>query len=260
MYTAYALAEPLESITWKDLMYIGISQNIQYRYGQHLSCSDDSQKEKNIWVRGLLSQEQYPSLWLLQDGIETIKEAREREQYFIRYAMSQGAILLNKQITYIGNEREVARQQRETNYAEIQKLKQRGYFVKRSVFWHPSTITGERSTIVYTRIHMRDFVFLLMKNEQGAYVPLGTCSDACFDVFIKQYLSVIDGGHATWEWEDRLEAINAALAKGCDMDLRKDDTPHIQSRKQSNLRDDIDSLLAELKKSSDAEQKEFEGE
>lgn len=231
MYIAYALAGPLEAITWPDIVYIGISQDVQSRYKQHLACSDDSQQEKNVWVSALLAQGHCPSLWLLQDQISEVQEARNREQYFIRYAMSQGAKLLNKQITYIGNEREIARQQREAQYREIQKLKQQGHFVKRSIFWHPSTVTGERSTIAYTRIHMRDFVFLLMKNEQGEDVPLGTCSDASFDKFIKQYLSVIDGGYTTWEWDDRLEAINAALAKGCNLDLYRGNEPHIQRRK-----------------------------
>jgi hypothetical protein len=212
------------SFRWCDLIYIGLSRNVAARYAQHLACLEESQEEKNAWVRGVLAQGRKPLLWILQDDIETIEEGRAREQYYIRYAISQGAKLFNKQITYTPEERVKAHQERAAYYAQIQELLLQGHFVKRSVYWHPSSVSGFTDIKPTKRITSIGFLSLYVKDTQGEMVALSTCPDTFFDTWIKQYLSVIDGGHTQWTWSDRLQAINAADRKVEDLGLLKGPT------------------------------------
>jgi hypothetical protein len=220
VFKIYAMNEDRKNFIWEDVRYIGMSKRIEARFAQHLACSDPDQPEKNDWIRLLLSQGTIPGLWCVETIDDDIKKAREREQYWIRYAMSQGAQLFNKQVTYTPEERIKAHQERAEYYAQIQELLQQGHFVKRSVYWYPSSVKGY-PPIKSKSITTIGFVKLYVKDAQGKMVALTQCSDAFFDAWIKQYLSVIDGGHIEWTWSDRLQAINAADAKGIDLGLLK---------------------------------------
>jgi hypothetical protein len=221
MYQVYALAGPLESITWSDMFYIGASRRIEYRYSQHIACSDSCQEEKNELVRSILAQGKMPSLWLLQGEIEDAKEARAREQYFIRYAISQGANLLNKQITYTDKERQKSSENRALRYAEITEVLRSGTYVK----WCGGTYAGRLLSTYDGPIglcNQQDYFFV---TESGKRVSIREASDQEFDNFIHLYISVDDYGIDGWDGEDRYQAVNFSMAHGKLVDLVYDPQP-----------------------------------
>jgi predicted GIY-YIG superfamily endonuclease len=219
-YTIYALATPGQNPVWTDIKYIGASVNIQYRFSQHLSNHSKDQKDKYIWIQSLLAEGTAPTLCWLEE-IEGRKEALGREQYWIRYAMSQGAKLFNRAITYTGEERLKAHQERAAYYAEIENLLLKGYFVKRSVYWYPSSLAHNYLHFAGNSLHLIDLHTHFLKDENGDFVSIRNCSHSLFDSFIKLHISVVDDGNREWNPEDRIEGINAALAKGCQLDLVK---------------------------------------
>lgn len=229
LYTIYALAIPQKNITWKEIKYIGMSRNVQYRYSQHLSMHDKDQKDKTAWIESVLASGNQPFLCILEKDIEGERHAREREQYWIRYAMGQGAELFNRAITYTEEERLEAHQKRTAFYAEVEKLICQGKFVKRSVYWHPTSLVDRCMLVLRLdgQGHLREVIDMsyidslsyFLKDESGELVSVHDCSSALFDPFIKRYLPVVDGGSTEWTFEDKVEAINFAFAKGCQLDL-----------------------------------------
>lgn len=210
-YTIYALTAPLEHITWKDVRYVGMSINPTYRFQQHLSRSDTTNGDKNDWIRSLLLQDKTPLLHEVE-VVETIEQAREREQYWIRYAIEQGATVFNRAITYTEEERTEVHRKRAIQYAKIAQLIQEGHFVKRSVYWHPSGLNGKadlRKTA--HRIKLWEMHKYLFENQQGVLCSIADSTDIDFDTFVKQHISVIDGGYIEWTLEDRIEVINSLL-------------------------------------------------
>lgn len=226
MFTIYALTEPKgEQTTWRDVRYIGMSKNVQYRYSQHIACHDTSQEDKNRWVRSLLGRGIVPALHKVET-IEIESQAREREQYWIRHAMSQGADLFNRAITYIGDERQKAQEERAIRYAKIQKILESGTYVKRVDRWYPTGIYpamgGNASTPIRDRImrvSVEEMINGQFASSQGETRTLKTASDEEFDAFIKKYIPVLDFGNPKWEWEDRIGAINYAKTRGLSPDF-----------------------------------------
>jgi hypothetical protein len=179
VFKIYAMNEDRQNFIWKDVRYVGMSKRIEARFAQHLACTDPDQPEKNAWMQSVLGRGVLPGLWCVEE-IEEAKAAREREQHWIRYAIGQGADLLNKQITYTPEERIKAHQERAEYYARIQELLLQGYFVKRSVYWHPSSLKGLPAVKPTKRITVVDFVSLYIRGEQDEVVALGECSDTFF--------------------------------------------------------------------------------
>ena len=212
-YTIYALVEPGEPITWKTVRYIGQSTNVLSRYAQHLACrTDDANEDKSEWIQDLLREGKLPILYDLEQA-ETVEQARAREQYYIRYAMSQGADILNRQITYIGNEREEARVRREIRYAKIGAIIEQGIFVKRKYAWYPSRLlkalnADEGRLQLYV---LYDMFFL---NEQGTPCSVLKSSHEDFDAWIQKFIPVLKTDYSTWDWDDRISAINFARVFG----------------------------------------------
>lgn len=134
MHSVYGIAPRIEVIEWKDLKYIGISQDILARFAQHVACLDDSHEEKNLWMQGEIMEGRMPLLCLLEGDLESVVHARTREQELIRYAMAQGAVLFNRQITYIGDEQAQAAEERAKRYAAYlvrrAELNSQGIYVK----------------------------------------------------------------------------------------------------------------------------------
>jgi hypothetical protein len=194
-YTIYVLAEPVgNDTTWKDVRYIGMSTNVMSRYAQHLVCRKaDANEDKSEWIQSLLRQGKLPLLHEIET-VDTIEQGRAREQHWIRYAMAQGARLLNRAITYTEEERFQAKVDRAIRYAKIGTILEQGIFVKRSDAWYPS---GLRKTLDQDveGIHIYEVFEIFFKNEQGVPCNLVESTDEEFDAFIKRYIPVMDNGN-----------------------------------------------------------------
>ena len=208
-YTVYLLTEPSEQFSWTDVRYVGLSVNVLYRYQQHLSCHGEN-AEKNEWIQGLLAQGKTPGLYQAEElQAATLLQGRQREQYWIRYAMSQGAELLNIAIVYTDEERLEASENRAIHNARVADLLARGIYVKRYGHGYPGRLLapyeGDRKyTIVNARYHF-------IKLANGKQVSIEEATDEEFDTFIRQYVPVENYGLERWYTIERCQAINFAL-------------------------------------------------
>lgn len=211
-YTVYVLLEPDMPVAWANVRYVGLSTNVLARYAQHLACREaDSNEDKNEWIQGLLVQGKLPPVHEIEK-LGTIEEGRAREQYWIRYAMSQGADILNRQITYIGNEREQAKIRREIRNAKIGAIIEQGIFVKRRDAWYPSHLLKKLNEDEgHIRLWEVDTLFFL--NEQGMPCNAFRSSHEEFDVWIKKFIPVLSE-NPVWDWDDRIRAMNFARVFG----------------------------------------------
>ncbi|SRR6266516_299812 len=89
MYTVYSLVDPRSQAA----RYVGITDDVYKRFAQHLQCTENN-LDKNEWIQGLKDEDLMLILCTLE-VIETVEEAREREQHWIHYYLRQGAKLLN---------------------------------------------------------------------------------------------------------------------------------------------------------------------
>lgn len=212
-YTVYVLLEPDMPVEWRNVRYVGLSTNVLARYAQHLACREaDSNEDKNEWIQGVLASGKLPPVHEIEK-LATIEEGRAREQYWIRYAMSQGANILNRQITYIGTEREQAKIEREIRYARIGAIIEQGIFVKRRYAWYPSRLlkvlnADEGRLQLYV---LYDMFFL---NEQGMPCNVLKSPHEDFDTWIQKYIPVLKTNLLIWDWNDRISAINFARLFG----------------------------------------------
>jgi hypothetical protein len=124
-YTIDTLSAPAEHIEWKNIRYIGMSINIFSRYKRYLAPHEDTNPEKAAWIQDLLAHGQPPTLGVIEE-VGTIEEARQREQYWIRFAIARGAELLNRAIWYTEEERAAMHRRRAIRYACVEKLLARG--------------------------------------------------------------------------------------------------------------------------------------
>ncbi len=215
-YTVYALVEPVEPVslvTWKNVRYIGLSNNVLARYSQHLACrAADSNEDKNEWVTSVLVAGKMPQLHEIEKTV-TIEQGRAREQYWIRYAIAQGAALLNRAITYTEQERLQAKIDSAAWNAKAGAIMQQGVFIKRSHAFYPPEmrkVLNEDSGRI--RIyHVHEIYFL---NEQGILCNLVESTHEDFDAFIRRYIPVLDTGNPHWDWDDRICAVNFARCFG----------------------------------------------
>lgn len=213
-YTIYALAEPKgNDTTWTDVRYIGMSTNVQSRFAQHLACrSSDANEDKSEWIQSLLRDGKLPLLREIEKSA-TVEEGRAREQYWIRYAISQGADILNRQITYTEEERIQVHQQRAIRNAQMGAILEQGIFVKSPDAWYPPRLHKAMSD-TSGRIPIYEVFEVFFMNEQGVQFNLVESPDEDFDAFIKQYITVWEHSADVWGWEDRLTAIHFAKVFG----------------------------------------------
>lgn len=117
MYTVYALCDPLKEtyelnkdcqkpswncyFWWKfslahRVRYIGITDDIYRRFGEHMSCSDKHNLKKNNWIIARKKQQVMIQLEILQQ-VESLQVAQIRETFWIAYYHYLKADLLNLQ-------------------------------------------------------------------------------------------------------------------------------------------------------------------
>jgi hypothetical protein len=92
--TIYALIDPREPSIWR---YIGRSFRPDRRRFQHMHqsrCVPHSTTQKARWIRRLSSAGLPPSVLVLESGIP-LRDARAREQFWIRRALQEGHPLTN---------------------------------------------------------------------------------------------------------------------------------------------------------------------
>jgi hypothetical protein len=207
-YTIYTLSAPAESIEWKDIRYIGMSMDIFSRFKQHLTPHDDINPEKTGWIQGSLVHGRKPTLGMIEE-VGTKEEARQREQYWIRFAMAQGAELFNRAITYTEEERVAAYRKRAIRYASVEKLLARGIYVKREAVWYPSSLLNRYQHDGYRYFHL-DIWDVYFFTIEGNEVKVLEATDAEFDAFIQQYIPVFDRDQKQWDSFERMVSIRFA--------------------------------------------------
>lgn len=89
MYFVYELIDPQTDATG----YVGITNNPNARYQQHLQ-GKDSNDRKNAWLQQLLAEKVTPKMNILEI-VDDKKLALERETYWIRHLIQQGVPLTN---------------------------------------------------------------------------------------------------------------------------------------------------------------------
>ena len=88
-YFIYALTGPNTG----TVAYIGITNNTERRFRQHLLC-DGTNMAKDAWVQGLLKRGVKPLLDILET-VDTRTEAQKRERYWVKYYKEQQVYLRN---------------------------------------------------------------------------------------------------------------------------------------------------------------------
>ena len=207
-YSIYTLSASGERIAWKDIRYIGMSIDIFSRFKQHLTSHDDTNPEKTAWIQGLLAHGRTPTLGSIEE-VGTKEEARKREQYWIRYAMAQGAELFNRAITYTEAERAAVHRRRAIRYASVEKLLARGIYVKRVAVWYPSSLLNRYQYLGYHHFHL-DILDVFFATSEGKEVSVVYATDDEFDAFIQQYIPVFDRDQKHWRSFERMDAIRFA--------------------------------------------------
>ena len=91
MYFIYALTDPRTD----TVAYVRITNNAYERFKQHTSYRDKNGK-KHAWIQQLQQEKVMPAMKILE-VVEDEKTAIEREGYWMRYYMRQGAQLTNIQ-------------------------------------------------------------------------------------------------------------------------------------------------------------------
>ncbi|SRR6266487_3906215 len=88
-HQVYALIDPRDNA----IRYIGISDDTQYRFYQHLQCIGVGKREKQ-WIKELRRSGLRPVLRILET-IDSRSTACERERYWIQEMLHRGSPLLN---------------------------------------------------------------------------------------------------------------------------------------------------------------------
>lgn len=81
-YVIYGLTS---SVTPEIIEYVGFTERTLYgRYNNHISTANANGTNKEQWVKQILDEGNNLVLVVLKDGIETLKEACECEQFYIQ--------------------------------------------------------------------------------------------------------------------------------------------------------------------------------
>jgi predicted GIY-YIG superfamily endonuclease len=97
LYFIYKLVDPRDD----TIGYVGISNNPNARYKQHVNMQDTNEK-KIFWIQQLLQENIQPKMRIIEMIEEDEGEAYNREKYWIQYYLEKGVDLTN--IQYVGNE------------------------------------------------------------------------------------------------------------------------------------------------------------
>lgn len=89
MQTVYRLIDPRD----RTVHYIGVSSNPLARYGQHLTC-DGSNPNKDTWIKEVYSSGSQV-VFEVVERVDTAKEGKKREAYWINHYLCRGAPLAN---------------------------------------------------------------------------------------------------------------------------------------------------------------------
>ncbi len=95
MYIVYGLEDQRNH----EIFYIGITDDIQSRFAQHLRC-DGSNPLKDVRVRGMIKAGYLPLARTLQIVVD-LEQAKRRESYWIGHYYDAGAALMNQVIPII---------------------------------------------------------------------------------------------------------------------------------------------------------------
>lgn len=90
MYTIYALVDPRDN----TIRYVGLTDNVYRRFKEHITC-DGCNPRKDAWIVEL-ELHQVVVIMRSLEYVNTIEEARESENYWIRHYQERGASLLNQ--------------------------------------------------------------------------------------------------------------------------------------------------------------------
>lgn len=89
MYFVYELVDPRTDIAG----YVGITDNPNRRYYQHLECKDNNRKKRE-WIQRLREEQTQPKMKILEI-VDDWKQAHKQERYWIKYYTSKGVELKN---------------------------------------------------------------------------------------------------------------------------------------------------------------------
>lgn len=90
-YTIYSLCDPRT----QEVRYVGMSNNVIQRFGQHLSSPNDGGNEaKGAWILELQHAELMPVLQIVESGLSR-ESAIKREQYWMTFYLDGGSPLTN---------------------------------------------------------------------------------------------------------------------------------------------------------------------
>lgn len=92
MYFVYELVDPRTDVTG----YVGITNNPNKRYYEHLEGNDKNEKKRE-WIARLQAEKLQPKMKILEI-VDNIKQARNQERYWIQYYVSKGVELKNTKI------------------------------------------------------------------------------------------------------------------------------------------------------------------
>ena len=207
----YALTEDVEEFAWEFVRYIGITVNPEYRYHQHLSFHDRDASDKNEWIADCLTHGKTPRMFLLEEIPPSIN-AREREQIFIRFAMEQGADVLNRAITYTDEERIEAQQWREERNARVVAILAKGIYVKRFTgeFYPPRLLSRYAPPLTNPPISMVNCLDICFETKDHEVRSIQEATDNEFETFIRQHIQIAPDESAIWHLIERCEAIEFA--------------------------------------------------
>lgn len=147
MYSIYTLIDPRDD----HVCYVGITEDVYVRFAQHLRCTDNN-IDKNSWIQELKSA----NVMLIMRTIElaeTFEEAREREDYWIHFYLSQGERLLNAQIAqlftyedFVSKFNTIIRNPTETSHKKSERTAQRDAKIRQFAANHPEFTHAKLAT------------------------------------------------------------------------------------------------------------------
>lgn len=88
MFSVYTLSDPRTD----QVRYVGISNDVERRYVQHIN--ENINASKRDWIQELKSNQLMPSLTVIETEL-TLEEAKEHERGWIRHYLEHGSSLVN---------------------------------------------------------------------------------------------------------------------------------------------------------------------
>ncbi|SRR6266704_2014854 len=181
IYTIYALIDPRD----QEIRYIGITYDVYARMRQHSRC-EGTNTNKNAWIKEL-QKEQVMFVMHSLEKVKTIGKALEREQYWIKYHLQQGANL--------------------TNIAGMPG----------DDLGKTPKVPGEKKII-----SPAEAAQIFFRTSVGEIVSIPESSWGDFDVFIKQYVNITaeeKEQEGVWDKAQKRQVLSYLLKNGVQLDL-----------------------------------------